>query len=71
MEANNAMYGILCKRRCIMIEGRYMRDQLFSHASHPKKSLTQNVFLLIFLNFFDLFLTKFYQMFEELVILVQ
>jgi hypothetical protein len=49
----------------------YNYDQLFSHASQPKKSLTQNVFLLIFRIFFDFFLTKNYQMFEELVVIVQ
>jgi hypothetical protein len=49
----------------------YYYDQLFSHASQPKKSLTQNVFLLHYPNFFDLILTKFFQMFEELVVIVQ
>jgi hypothetical protein len=39
---------------------------------HSKKNLlTQNVFLLHYPNFFDLILTKNFQMFEELVVIVQ
>jgi hypothetical protein len=43
----------------------YCSDQVFGHASQPKKSLTQNVFLLIF------FLIKNFQICEHLVGLVQ
>jgi len=44
---------------------------VFSHASQPKKLLTQNVFLLNFLIFFGFLLTKIYQMCEHLVKIVQ
>jgi hypothetical protein len=49
----------------------YHFDQVFSHASRPKKSLTQNVFLLIYLIFLVFFLTFFFQMCEHLVEMVQ
>jgi hypothetical protein len=49
----------------------YHFDQVFSHASRPKKSLTQNVFLLIYLIFLVFFLTIFFQMCEHLVEMVQ
>jgi hypothetical protein len=49
----------------------YYGNQLFSHTSQPKKLLTQNVFLLHYPIFFDLILTKIFQMFEGLVVIVQ
>jgi hypothetical protein len=53
------------------VQSLYYYDQLFSHVSQPKKLLTQNVFLLHYPNFFDLILTKIFQKFEELVVIVQ
>ena len=49
----------------------YHFDQVFSHASQPKKSLTQNVFLSIFPISFGFFLIKIYRMCEHLVEMVQ
>jgi hypothetical protein len=65
--------SLACAFRKRMAEGQllYHFDQVFSHASRPKKSLTQNVFLLIYLIFLVFFLTIFFQMCEHLVEMVQ